>query len=115
MTVIRLFVGKKFVGEIDTAARVWRKQVVGSKHFLQIPPAIAVDADLYDRYRDKFDVLEVEDMETGRVYRVSATRFDYFRFVIDRGHGRQYALPLSRWARDDSSVEAKQLRLEGLL
>lgn len=104
MAVLKLYVGSKYVGEIDTELRVLRKRVYGSKHFLQVPPAIAIDAGLYDKYREKFDVIEVTDLETQRVYRVSASRFDRGRIVIDRGFGRQYALPLSVWVRDDNAV-----------
>ena len=77
--------------------RILRKTICGRVHLLRKPPAIAIDARMYDRYRPHFDEIEITDTETGVVYRVAARCFDRWRFVIERGYGRQYALPLSRW------------------
>jgi hypothetical protein len=76
--------------------RTLRKHIRGSKHILRKPPAIAIDATLYDGYRPFFDAIEVVDTETGAIYRLAATRFDYWRFELQRGYGYQYAVSLSR-------------------
>ena len=77
--------------------RVLRKEIRGRVHLLRKPPAIALDARMYDRYRPHFDEIEITDADTGTVYRASARYFDRFREVIERGYGRQYALELKRW------------------
>jgi len=77
--------------------RVLRKAIRGSLHLLRKPPAIALDARMYDRYRQHFDAIEITDTETGVVYRVAACYFDRWRFEIERGYGRQYVLELKRW------------------
>ena len=77
--------------------RVLRKEIRGRIHLLRKPPAIALDARMYDRYRPYFDEIEITDADTGTVYRASARYFDRFREVIERGYGRQYALELKRW------------------
>lgn len=85
------------------------KRVWGSKHLLRKPPAIAIDALLYDAYRSQFDAVAVEDMETGKVYRMSAKRFDSMRWILERGYGKQYAVALRYWSCE--SPEEPQLRL----
>jgi len=77
--------------------RVLRKEIRGRVHLLRKPPAIALDARMYDRYRKHFDEIEITDADTGTVYRASARYFDRFREIIERGYGRQYALELKRW------------------
>ena len=77
--------------------RVLRKEIRGRIHLLRKPPAIALDARMYDRYRPHFDEIEITDADTGIVYRASARYFDRFREVIERGYGKQYALGLKHW------------------
>ncbi|CUU34462.1 MAG: hypothetical protein KatS3mg021_0070 [Fimbriimonadales bacterium] len=90
--------------------RTLKKRVVGTKHFLRKPPAIAIDAELFQRYRAEFDTIEVQDVETGAVYRLSAKHFDYWRWELERGYGKQYAVALSRWKVENPNDP--QLRLE---
>jgi hypothetical protein len=71
-------------------------------HLLRKPPAIALDARIYDRYRPHFDALEITDTET--------RAFERWRFVIERGYGRQYALELKR--RHTNTLKGEQLLLE---
>ncbi|CUU35529.1 MAG: hypothetical protein K6U12_04435 [Armatimonadetes bacterium] len=86
----------KVYGVIEN--RTLKKRVVGTKHFLRKPPAIAIDADLFQRYRAEFDTIEVQDVETGAVYRLSARQFESWCWELERGYGKQYAVLLSRWA-----------------
>jgi hypothetical protein len=90
--------------------RVLRKAIRGSVHLLRKPPAIAIDARMYDRYRPYFDEIEITDTETGTVYRVGAGYFDRQRFTIERGYGRQYTLELKHW--QTTPPFGEQLRLE---
>lgn len=89
--------------------RTLHKRVWGSKHILRKPPAIAIDALMYDAYRAEFDALAIEDMETGKVYRLSAKRFDALRWTLERGYGTQYAVALRWWSCE--SPQEPQLRL----
>ncbi|CUU11345.1 hypothetical protein GBSOP10_111143 [Armatimonadetes bacterium GBS] len=74
------------------------KEIRGSVHLLRKPPAIAIDARMYDKWRRHFDSIEIRDTETGRVYRISAKQFESWRWELERGYGKQYAVALSRWA-----------------
>jgi hypothetical protein len=98
----------KVYGVIEN--RTLRKHIRGSQHILRKPPAIAIDAALYDGYRPFFDAIEVVDTETGTIYRLAATRFDYWRFALQRGSGCQYAVSLSRWKVENP--HDPQLKLE---
>lgn len=105
MATIRLYRRDgKMIGTIDSEKREFYKQVVGSKHIMHTPPAIAIDAELYDLYRDQFEVIRVKDTETGRVYQIGAWVFDTYRVVIDRGFGKQYACPLQYWQVHDPAA-----------
>jgi len=90
--------------------RVLRKEIRGRVHLLRKPPAIALDARMYDRYRPYFDEIEITDADTGTVYRVAASYFDRRRFEIERGYGRQYVLELKRW--HTNAPKGEQLLLE---
>jgi hypothetical protein len=90
--------------------RVLRKEICGRIHLLRKPPAIALDARMYDRYRKHFDEIEISDADTGTVYRVSASYFERFRETIERGYGKQYALELKRW--HTNAPVGEQLLLE---
>jgi len=86
----------KTIGRIE--GNRFRKQIAGSRHMLQRPPAIAIDAEAYEQQiRPKVEFLEVVDTETGTVYQVSVGRFDQLKKPIDRGWGRQYYLALPLW------------------
>jgi hypothetical protein len=74
------------------------KTVHGSRHFLRRPPAIAFDADSIDQAEALGTVgIFVDDAETGRRYSSSMETFLRLAIDIDRGHGRQLALPLRFW------------------
>jgi hypothetical protein len=74
------------------------KEVRGSRHFLRKPPAIAFDAAGIDQAEALGAVrIVVDDLETGRRYSSSMETFRRLALDIDRGHGRQLALPLPFW------------------
>lgn len=79
---------------------------------LRKPPALCIDARLYDAYRPLFDAIEYTDEDSGRVYRIDAAPFDKYRFVIQRGgYPPQYACPLRYWAVYDPNAPQEQLSL----
>jgi len=78
--------------------RILQKRLRGSLHQLRKPPAWAVDAAILEQAsKDGALVVEVHDMETGKVYWAAISAFRRWGFEIDRGYGRQVALPLERW------------------
>jgi hypothetical protein len=89
-------VGNKPVASL--CGRVLQKRVRGSVHMLRRPPAWAIDAAIFERARkDGALVVEVYDVETGKTYWAAISAFKRWGIEIDRGHGRQVALPLGRW------------------
>lgn len=98
-------------GVLDTDTRTLSRRAHSTKHFLRRPAAIALDADSYDQHRAQFDLVEVYDLDTQRTYRISARDFDAYRFVVDRGYGRQYAVCLNRWTVIDPHAKPEQLTL----
>lgn len=107
---LRLSDGRIYA-QLDTTQRLLTRRAHSSKHFLRRPPAIALDAHHYDLHRPRFDALHIYDLDTGREYRISATDFDAYRFEIQRGYGRQYAVCLNRWAVYDPNAPQEQLSL----
>lgn len=88
------------------------KPVIGSKHRLLKPPAWAVDSMAFDQQiKTAATMFRVEDKETDTVYEVPVVYFDQHKGVLDRGFGRQYFLPLSRWKVDSNGNGKKPLQL----
>jgi hypothetical protein len=104
-TGIKVMVKGKVVGHVrgDT----FYKEVYGSKHFLRSPRAIAMDAQsLNDAQKFGASRVEVVDLETKVVYKSTMSRIHDLGIPIDRGWGRQVALPLDDWSfRDFHQVE----------
>lgn len=109
MLILRNKRDGKVYGSIDN--RTLHKRVYKSRHFLHKPPAIAIDAELYDAYRNHFDNIEVYEQETETVYFLSKTEFELYRFELDRGYGRQYAVPLRKWHTPQEATQQEQLTL----
>lgn len=101
----------RIFGTLDTERRLLTRKAHSTKHFLQRPPAIALDAVSYDAHRSQFDAIVIYDLDTGREYRIDARSFDAYRFEVDRGYGRQYAVHLSRWTVHDPNAAQQQPQL----
>ncbi|HHX43149.1 MAG TPA: hypothetical protein GX714_04070 [Chloroflexi bacterium] len=105
----------KAVGRVGRDA-IFRKSVRGSRHALRKPPAWALDIDsLLEAERLGATMVEIRDCESGLRYRASVERIWRHGITIDRGHGRQVALPLSRWTvwRPGEPRAEQQLHLFG--
>ncbi len=76
--------------------RVARKRM-RAKHFLQSPPAIAVDIATWDAASLHFDRFEAVDLDTGITRWVTRQDFEAHCGTLARGFGAQYFLPLRRW------------------
>jgi hypothetical protein len=75
-----------------------KKQVDGSKHFLQKPPGIAFDAAILEAAeRAGVQLVRVRDRETGDVYACQLSEFALHAIRVDRGFGLQWCLPFAFW------------------
>ena len=76
------------------------RSIRGSKHLLRHPPAIAFDANAYERLRPWFDDVRVEDRESGLAHLIPATEFDEHSNKLDRGFGLQFYVELDFWMQE---------------
>lgn len=80
------------------AAGTFYKVVQGSKHFLRIPLAIAIDKCIYESLRRKGCTrIEVLDKESGIIYATTLDNFSQYSVKLNRGWGDQLYLVLGRW------------------
>ena len=76
------------------------KTVHSSRHLLRRPPAWALDvASLEQAIALGARRVVLHDADTGMTYEATLDLFDSYAFDLDRGFGRQRALPLERWSR----------------
>ncbi len=77
-----------------------------SRHFLQKPPAIAFTVTALQRAeRAGATLVEVEDTESGQVYRASLAKFWEKGFHFNRGFGFQVGLTLGEWETGEGGPE----------
>jgi len=102
----------KAIGRSD--GRTFRKTIKGSKHLLRSPRAIAIDAEAYDHeIALNCQYIEICDTESRTLYQSTVVDFDRYKGELNRGHGRQYYLRLSRWQITNlSSHTPRQLPLD---
>ena len=90
-------VGQHIVGVVQRDT--FYKTVKGSLHFLRKPPAIASDVSaLYDALKAGARFMQVTDSETGKIYRASIDAILTRGFSLNRGFGKQVALPFEQWS-----------------
>ncbi len=96
----------KTIGHSD--GHTFTKKIKGSKHILKKPPAIAIDAEAFDReIASTCQKIEVYDSESNRLYTSTTENFNHHKGTIDRGFGKQYFLPFHRWDSDTPEAPAK--------
>jgi hypothetical protein len=106
---ISIHLGKRVVGKVK--GDVFIKSVKASKHFLHFPPAIAFDVDSLRQAGEAGEhSVRVIDTESRRVYLSPISTIWAKGIEVDRGYGRQIALPLEFWSRGDRQ-STKQLHL----
>jgi hypothetical protein len=104
----RIQVAGKVIGHV--AGDTLHKTVRSSKHQLRCPPAWALDChSLDDAERLGAQRVEIQDLDSGQTYTASIPLIRQFGFTLDRGWGKQIALPLQLWT--CHSTKAQQLRL----
>jgi hypothetical protein len=85
------------------------KTIIGSKHILRKPPAIAFDrSTLDDAERAGATHVSVTDSETGKTYSAPIATIRRNGFDVARGYGNQIALTLDRYAIDGAQPKAEQ-------
>lgn len=97
MPSIPIRVGEKIVGSV--VGKLFIKRVVGSKHFLRSPRAIAFDTQSLNNAKQAGATeLMVIDKETGIAYVSSMEHFYQNGFYLERGFGKQMALSIDKWS-----------------
>lgn len=75
------------------------KSVFGSRHMLRTPKSWAVDTVSVMQAKEAgAKNIEIRDRETGSIYRSSFENFLRYGIHLDRGFGKQIALPLEKWS-----------------
>jgi hypothetical protein len=78
---------------------VFRKdRILGSKHFLRKPPAIALDiASLEAALAAGADEVAITDQESNLTYQTTFETIREHGFRFDRGYGQQIGLEFKHW------------------
>lgn len=79
------------------------KNSTASKHFLRVPPAIAVDAEIFrEAVEQGAEYVQVFEKESGLYYTATVEQFLKRGFKVNRGYGEQIALLLREWHRSET-------------
>lgn len=91
------------------SGQFFRKNIIGSKHMLRSPKAIAFDrSTLDDAARAGATHVSVTDTETGKTYIAAIETIQRYGFTVTRGYGNQVALTLDRYSLDGQPAQAEQ-------
>jgi len=98
--------GRRFfkAGDYDEAAGVLVKRLEW-KHILRRPPAIAVQISVLEELEGLGAKGVLAIMPNGRRLFAPLSEFRLRGIVIDRGYGRQVALPLKRWREQPAEAQ----------
>jgi hypothetical protein len=98
MKAYTLRVGSKIVGKVK--GKEYIKIVSASKHFLRHPRAIAFDLECLSSAEGMGAIwVRVDDRESRMTYKANIDLIRKAGFKLDRGYGKQIALPLNMWIR----------------
>lgn len=117
MAQIPVYVNSRLVGVVANGELTQRRRA--SVHMLHRPRAWAVDVGVLREARAAGAVrVRIIDTETGANYIADIATFDIHGLPIDRGHGKQTALPIHFWRQQTGhtrpqadAVDAVQLGL----
>ncbi len=91
-----IYVAQRVIGMV--AGDTFHKSILGSKHMLRRPHAIAFDrCTLRDAAAAGASFAAILDRETGATYTISFETIHTHSFPVFRGHGDQVAVPLDHW------------------
>jgi len=107
-----IYVGRKIVGEVQDD--VFLKRLIGSKHFLRVPPGIAFDIDsLKQAEKAGARKVKIIDKETGKIYRAAISTIWAKGFHKNYcGYGPQIGLEMHLWSKGNEPI-SEQLGLWG--
>jgi len=89
---------------------VFYKKISGSKHFLKKPPAISFDEQsLKKAYSYGAKKIVIHDKDTSKNYIAKFETVYEKGFKVDRGFGKQIALPMSFWNVEEDAQETLAL------
>jgi hypothetical protein len=89
------------------------KRCSRSKHFMRVPPGIAIDEQIFNEaVEEGVKFIQVFEREEKAYYSVTIEQFQKKSLFIDRGHGQQLALPLNYWITSKSKEIPQELTVE---
>ena len=108
-----------FVGHFETSTGVVYKRLYENPHMLKIPKAWCYDRSIIDDIKQVVDSIAgmtmnhltfvIEAQDTGKIYKLPWSTFNSKCWELDRSHGKQLAVALHEWKREDSN--SRQLSL----
>ena len=102
----KIRVGRRVVGEVR--GEVFHKSVYGSKHFLRVPPSIANDVSvLQDAEQAGAVWVHIRDKENDQTYKATITHIREKGFPVNRGWGKQIALPMNGWIKTGQPIQGR--------
>lgn len=85
------------------------KLISGRNQFLTTPPGIAFDVSVYEQAKQLGgQVIEVTLLTTGDIYSTSFDTFSKFAVPFNRGFGKQIALPIGYWRKNNQPSEMEK-------
>lgn len=89
------------------------KRCSKSKHFMRIPEAISFDEKtLNEAVEEGIKYLQIFEREEKMYYSTTVEQFKKKNIFVDRGHGRQLALPLNYWTISKNKEIPQELTVE---
>lgn len=89
------------------------KRCSKSKHFMRIPEAISFDEKtLNEAIEEGIKYLQIFEREEKMYYSTTVEQFKKKNIFVDRGHGRQLALPLNYWVVSKNKEIPQELTVE---
>jgi hypothetical protein len=89
------------------------KRCSKSKHFMRIPEAISFDEKtLNEAIEEGIKYLQIFEREEKMYYSTTVEQFKKKNIFVDRGHGRQLALPLNYWITSKSKEIPRELTIK---
>jgi hypothetical protein len=83
------------------------RKMTKSKHILQRPPGLTIDAETYDLHlSDKADWTIIFEIDDGSHYWITVPEFNLHKQWINRGQGSQYVIQFKYLHRDDVGKDA---------
>lgn len=89
----QLLIAGKNMGELENG--ILRKRLDATKHFLRVPAAIAIDANVFYNY--EISMIAIHEVTERKKYWAHILTFRKLGIPIDRGRGEQIALELHYW------------------